>query len=73
MESLRFLVDSIANLGPRLGFRYWKVYRACRKDPAVIVRWEKQCRLMSDELSVSDPVTAKFLGEWADLLSECPR
>jgi hypothetical protein len=70
MNSLRFLVSSIWNLGPSLGIRYWKIYRATLSDPSLLVRWERRCRWESAQVESTDPVASKFLEEWADHLSK---
>lgn len=72
MKSFRFLLSSIWYLGPELGVRYWNVYRLCRRDPSLIILWERKCRWEAAQLESTDPVNSKFMDDWADLLSRCP-
>lgn len=72
MESLVFLASSVWNLGPRLGLRYWKIYRLCLEDPSLVVRWERKCRWESAQVENTDPASSEFFDDWADILSKCP-
>lgn len=72
MRSLFFFLSSVWNLGPRLGFRYWRIYRQCLDDPSTIVRWERKCRWEAAQVEGDDPGMSKFLDDWADILSRCP-
>jgi hypothetical protein len=72
MASIAFLLASIYHLGPRLGLRYWRIYRRALKDPALIIRWENKCRWESAQVESSDPTASKFFDEWAVVLSRCP-
>jgi hypothetical protein len=68
-KSLHFLVNSIRHLGVTRGFRYWKIYRTCKKDPWLIRRWEQVCRWESAKLAESDPAYSQMLEDWADALN----
>jgi len=72
VRSLSFLLSSVWNLGPRLGLRYWKIYRQCLADPSTIVRWERKCQWESAQVEGDDPEMSKFLDDWAGILSKCP-
>jgi hypothetical protein len=72
VQSLKFLLASVFNLGPRLGFRYWKIYRQAIADPSLVIRWERKCRWESARLEEGDPAASKFFEDWADVLSRCP-
>ena len=70
LKSLHFLLASVWSLGPRLGFRYWKIYRAAIADPTLVARWRTQCLWESKRLETEDPALSKIFDDWADVLSD---
>jgi len=67
-KSLQFLINSIRLLGLSGGIRYWKIYKACKKDPWLVKRWEQVCRWESAKLDKSDPASSQMLEDWANEL-----
>ncbi len=72
VKSLSFLLDSVWNLGPRLGVRYWRIYQQCLADPTVVARWESKCRWEGAQEERRDHELSKFFYDWANILSRCP-
>lgn len=70
LKNLEYLFNSIKSLGLRDGFRYWKIYNACKKDPWLVKRWEQVCRWESAKLENSDPKFSQMLEDWANQLKE---
>lgn len=68
LRNLEQLFSSIKSLGLRGGFRYWKIYNACKKDSWLVKRWEQVCRLESAKLESSDPKFSQMLEDWANEL-----
>jgi hypothetical protein len=70
IKSLQFLFNSIKSLGIRNGFRYWKIYNACKKDPWLVKRWEQVSRWESAKIESSDPQLSQILEGWANQLKK---
>lgn len=41
---MKRLLRAIWHLGPRLGYRYWKIERECRDNPELLWGWINTCR-----------------------------
>ena len=66
------LADCIWHLGPRNGLRYWRIMRACEKDPELVRGWAFQCRVEANEAEFAgDPKAATALRDWAGKLEAC--
>ena len=70
MDSFRFLLASVWSLGPRMGVRYWRIYRATLADPSLVAQWETKCRWESAKLESEDPALSKIFDDWADALAK---
>ena len=70
ITSLKYLLNSVKSLGIRDGFRYWKIYHACKKNPWLVKRWEQVYRWESAKLENSEPKFSQMLEDWTNQLKE---
>ena len=42
--NISFLVGALKNLGFKSGWKYWKAYLQCQKDPVKLIHWAKACK-----------------------------
>lgn len=61
------LVRCVWWLGPRIGWRYWKIQRVAHAQPNLLNRWAEACRTEADRLELGhhDFQMADALRGWA--------
>lgn len=70
---MKRLLRAIWHLGPRLGYRYWKIENRCIKNPELVKRWAHQCRVEAFRIPPPDcwdDARFQLLMSWADELEK---
>lgn len=67
--NISFLIGALKNLGFKSGWKYWKAYLQCQKDPVKLVHWAKACKDEAHRIRTSNPKSTK-LTELAIALEE---
>lgn len=67
---MKRLLRAMWHLGPRFGYRYWKIENECIKDPSLVLRWASRCRLEAGRCRPSNTLAAITLWKWADELEK---
>lgn len=60
---MKDLFNCIKFLGLINGFRYWRIRRAAKKDPALALRWARRCR--EEAQKAETPYEIMLLFAWA--------
>jgi hypothetical protein len=71
MNAIQFLASSVRHLGIRTGWKYFQLWRACRRDPALTQSIAR--RLRAKAAVMSERPVRGFIIDFADKLDECNR
>ncbi len=66
--SLDRLVSCVRSLGPKLGWRYWRIGEQARNHPELITAWATRCR--REAIIAPEPWRSAYL-KWAEELETC--
>lgn len=66
--SLHRLVGCVRSLGPKLGWKYWRIGEKARNHPELITAWATRCR--REAIIAPEPFRSAYL-KWAEELETC--
>jgi hypothetical protein len=64
---LERLVGCVVTLGPRLGWRYWRIEQRAYKHPECVLEWASRCR--REAITAPEPYRTHCL-DWATQLED---
>ena len=60
------LFACVRALGFSLGFRYWRISRAARKTPSLVIHWAEKCEKEANDCNLrGDPHGEIMMNAWA--------